>query len=152
MKLPKTFIPEKDLEEKTKQLLKESKKFKEETGNMSLYEELKSEFPNFTDYLFNSYSNLKTAKVKDKKGDIAWKFYIINQKATSAFLVCRIEPYIEERGTNTAEHGYNIKICIEKKWHSLKYRVGHYCFDVANTIVSTQNPLRYDQEKNIPFP
>ncbi len=149
MKIPKIFIPEKDLEEKTKQLLKESKKFKDEIGNMPLYEELKAEFPNFTDYLFNLYSNsnLGFTKTGDEKGNIIWKFY-----TTPHFLVCKIEPYIEERGTDTSEYGYNVKVRIEKKWHSLKYRIGYHCFDSVNVMVSPKYPLRHDKEKDIPFP
>lgn len=152
MKLPKTFIPKKSLEEKTRQLLEEPKKRKYETENIPLYEELKAEFPNFTDYLFNLYPKLKTSKVKDKKNNTPWKLYIINQKATSAFLVCRIDPYIEEHGTDTSEYGYNIKVLIDKKWYSLKYRRGYYCFYSPSSIISTQNPLRHDKEEDIPFP
>jgi len=152
MKLPKIFIPKKDLEEKTKQLLKEAKRFKDETGNMPLYEELKAEFPNFTDYLFKSYSGLGIFKTKDKKGSDTWKFYTINLKTNHPFLVCKIEPYIEERGIDTSEYGYNVKVRIEKNWHSLKYRIGYHCFDSVNVIVSSKYPLRRDKENYIPFP
>lgn len=153
MKLPRTFIPKKSLEGKIKQLLKESKKFKDETGNMPLYEELKSEFPNFTDYLFKSYSNLGIFKTKNEKGNIIWNFYTTKPKPNShVYLVCKIEPYIEERGTNTSEYGYNVKVRIEKNWHSLKYRIGYHCFDNMNVMVSPKYPLRHDKEKGIPFP
>lgn len=149
MKIPKTFIPKKDLEEKTKQLLEESKKRKDETGNIPLFDELKTEFPNFTDYLLNLYSNsnLGFIKTEDKKGNIIWKFYTIPH-----FIVSKIEPYTEECGKDISEYGYYAKILIEGNWHFLKYRIGFHCFDNVNTIISTKDHLRYDKERSIPFP
>ncbi|MBM3200541.1 hypothetical protein FJZ53_06385 [Candidatus Woesearchaeota archaeon] len=149
MKLPKTFIPKNNLEEKTNQLL-EKPKSKSLKVTAQFYEELKAEFPNFTDYLFSLYPDLKQDKITDKKEKTTKKLYITNQKATSAFLVCKIEPYVEKHENDVSEYGYNIRIKVENVWHLLKYREGYYIFDKPS--LSTKNPLRCDKHKDIPFP
>lgn len=154
MKLPKIFIPEKSLEEKTKQLMEKplNKPQDRSERHGQLYEELKTEFPEFTDYLFSLYSNLGIFETKDKKGAAVWKFYITHPKKTSPFLVSEIERYIKQCGKDISEYGYRIKVLIEGNWHFLKYRSGYYCFDSPSAMISTKNPLRYDKEKGIPFP
>ncbi len=153
MKIPKTFIPKKDLEEKTKQLLKEPKKGQNETKqNRFLCDDLKKEFPGFTEYLSGLYPDLSAAKTKNNKGRFIWKFYIVHKEATSPFLVGKIERYVEECGKDMSEYGYHAKVLIEGNWHLLKYKIGYHCFDDVYTIISTKDPLRYDKEKSIPFP
>lgn len=154
MKIPKTFIPKKNLEGKIKQLLeKPSNKPQDKSERHGrLYKELKKEFPEFTDYLFNLYPDLSAAKTKDKKGSDTWKFYINHPKATSPFIVSKIEHYIEQCGKDISEYGYHIKVLIDENWYFLRYRDGYYCFDSPSAVISTKNPLRYDQEKDIPFP
>jgi len=154
MKIPKTFRLEKSLENKTKQLMEKRlsnpKNVSEKHGE--LYEELKTEFPNFTEYLFNNYPNLGVFKVKDKNGADIWKFYTIPPKKKNPSLVGQIEKYVEQCSKDVSEFGYLVKFIIEENFQYLKYRVGHYCFDTGSKVISTQNPLRYDKEKDIPFP
>lgn len=153
MKLPQAFLPSKDLEERIRQLLKNPpNKFQYELRDGKLYEELKKEFPDFTDYLFNLYPGLGIFHTKDKKGTVIWQFFTIYPKKTSPLLVCKIKSYSEERGTDTTEYGYKSQVLIKEKWHNLKYRKGYRYLTLALTLAESESPLRIDKHKKIPFP
>ncbi len=161
MKLPKTFIPEKNLEEKTKCLLEAKplqKTEEEKYGN--LYTELKNDFPNFADYLITLYPDVEICKVKQLPSsfpsnydkDVEWHFFSPSFPPTLKVRVGQIKRYIQERGTDTSEYGYKAEIFVRNQKCILKYRKGYHTFDSVNVIITTNDPLRLDKNKDTPFP
>lgn len=154
MKMPKTFVPKKDLEEKTKQLLKkpilnrtESEKEKFE----HLYGEAKKEFPNLIDYLLGLYPDLEIVKVKDRE-KLIWRFCRTQCPIDFPAIVGTIETYREHDGRDTAEYGLKAQVLVEGRWRNIKYRKGWHCYGGTETIISPENPYRYDNETEVPFP
>ena len=149
MKVPETFRLKKDLEEKITQLLEKPiiKKPKEQGR---LYEEVKKEFPNIVDYIFELYPNLSIVKVTSQ-GTVIWQFHrrlAVNAPTT----VGSIETYKENRSVDVSEYGYKAHFLINGQWHDLKYRKGLHCYDTGGKIVSKEDPKRYDEAKEVPFP
>lgn len=134
MKLPKIFVPEKNLEEKTSRLLKEASHLIDKEA-----EEL---FPNFIDYLKKEYEFLHVQKVIEKQ---TW--VIKNGPFTS---IGFIKEYTE-CDSITSMYGYKAGIIIRGKHLDLIYRAGYHCYDNRGRIILSKNPVRYDTE-DTPFP
>lgn len=134
MKLPKIFVPEKNLEEKTSRLLKEA--------SYLIDKEAEELFPNFIDYLKKEYEFLYVQKVTGKQ-----MWVIKNGPFT---FIGFIKEYTESDSI-TSMYGYKAGIFIRGKHLDLIYRVGYHCYDSQGRIMLNKNPVRYDTE-DTPFP
>ncbi|MBM3199616.1 hypothetical protein FJZ53_01675 [Candidatus Woesearchaeota archaeon] len=151
MKLPKTFILSKDLETKTKQLLKKPKgPYLVEEKNIILNQARKN-FPRLIDYLLELYPNLRVTEKENKGKEIehrwkVWFFYDNEQYLGS------INTYNKNTAELLFEQGYSGLILIKKEHRRLEYRTGYYYDDNTGAPVITKKPLRRDSSKDIPFP
>lgn len=146
MKIPQTFILEKNLEEKISLLLKETGTKKEEQLLIDL--EAEKLFPNFINYLKKEYDFLHIEKTPDKYKQ-AWAVY--NREEPGIFTVIGlIQEYVENEGIMSS-YGYKAEILIGKKRLKLFYRTGCQYYDTQGKLVVTKSPARYDMEE-IPFP
>lgn len=136
MRLPKIFVLDKDLEEKTNHLLEEQK------GRYLIDKEAEELFPNFIDYLKGEYEFLYVQKVTEKQN-----WVIKNGSFTT---IGFIEEYTESDSI-TSMYGYKAGIIIRGKHLDLTYRAGYHCYDGRGRIILSKNPVRYDREE-IPFP
>lgn len=152
MRLPKTFIPEKDLETKIKKLLE--KPVPKTKRRNHVYHELKKEFPQFIDYLLKLYPDLWILKTRNN-ASYSWYFYTSYTKQQSPRTeIGSATVYIKEAGKNLLEYGNEAEIRIQGKWYNLKYRRGYYIMDNQKKEIAeeTRDPYRYDSIKDIPFP
>ena len=152
MKLSKTFVPKKNLEAKTKELLEDPKILAKNSLDYcsDLYKEIKKEFPNFINYLMDLYPPLEIVKTKKLEG-IKWQFYKKYPSLNRPVRVGLIKEYIKNSSRDMSEYGYEAGILIKGKWHKIKYRKGYLCFDSVWTVLLINDPLRIDKSKNIPF-
>jgi len=159
MKIPKMFIPKKSLEDKTKDLLEKRPSNKCNNWGKRFYEELKDKFPNFADYLISLYPDVEICKIKNIQSippysddDAEWQFYIDSLPPNVKVQVGVIKGYIRESGIDTSEYGYEAEISTNAGKRKLIYRKGYHVFDSVNVIITTNDPLRRDKNKEIPFP
>ncbi|MBM3200542.1 hypothetical protein FJZ53_06390 [Candidatus Woesearchaeota archaeon] len=163
MKLPKTFVPDKDLEDKTNSLLDAKEPSAEQVWEEKygpLYAELKKEFPKFADYLIALYPSVELCKVKkmstafppvsDK--DIEWHFFVKSNNPTIKVRVGRLHSYTEDLGADTSEYGYKAELLVYDEKKHLTYRKGYHAFDGMGLIISTNDPKRVDKHTEVPFP
>lgn len=161
MKIPQKFIPKKYSESKIKKLLEKkiSEEYEAHKRDEELYQEVKSQFPQFVEYLTNLYLDFDITKVQ-YKGRTIWGFYEyqrnpIPKKPDSYVEIYKLigsaNKYMKEVSKDVSEYGREGKVLIEEEWRELKYREGYHCFDNMRVIISTKDPYRYDMEP-IPFP
>lgn len=144
MKLPKTFVPDKDLEGRTKELLEEQKNKKvhfidPEAGKL---------FPNFINYLKEEYDILYIQKALDKQR-LMWTIHTEDDRGAPTRLGM-IGAYMEKEGRDLM-YGYEVEIKTRGRCPTLIYRVGYKKYDDKRNVITTNEPARYDIEK-IPFP
>ena len=148
MKLPETFLPNKDLEKKTKQLLKE---YKSNTIEKKLaISKAKKEFPRLIDHLQGLYSNIRIIEKENKGKEIEhqWKVWFFYD---SGNYLGSINTYNKNIAPFLFEQGYSGQILFGKKFYKIECRKGHY-FDDECIIVKTEELLRRDSSNQIPFP
>ncbi len=144
MKLPQTFIPDKDLEGRTEELLEEQKNKK----NYFIDLEAGKLFPNFINYLKEEHDILYIQKDLDKKR-LIWAIHTKDELGASVRLGM-IGAYMEKEGSDLL-YGYEVEIKTQGKCQTLIYRVGYKKYDEKRNVITTNEPARYDTE-NIPFP
>lgn len=148
MKTPKTFIPEKDLENKIKKLLEDVDKKSALDEESIIDEEAGNIFPDFIQYLKEEYGGI----IIEKKDDTLKKEWLISvpRKGGGKIPIGEIQEYREEIGP-TLEKGYEADIISQAKYKNLKCRIGYQGYDSLGSNVSEKDIYRYDSEK-IPFP
>lgn len=149
MKLPKTFVPDKELENKIKQLLEgvddnpildDESLIDAEAGNI---------FPSFIQYLKEEYGGVIIEK-KDNTSKKEWLIYI-PRKDGEKIHIGEIQEYKEEIGP-TLEVGYEADVITQASYKNLKCRIGYHGYDSLGSPVSSEDVHRYDFYKHIPFP
>jgi len=146
MKTPKTFVPEKDLENKIKELLEEVDK--KEVFESLIDEEAENIFPDFIQYLKEEYGSV----IIERKENTLKKEWLIcvPRKSGGKIHIGEIQEYREEVGL-TLEKGYEADVISQAKYINLKCRIGYQGYDSLGSNVSEKDIYRYDSE-NIPFP
>lgn len=145
MKVPKTFIPDKDLEGKTGSLLEERIKSK---GDYFINEKAEKLFPNFINFLKGEYGALIIEELPNQIRK-TWNISVPRNDGR-LIQIGSINCYVKEKG-QTSEYGYEADIVIQEIYKKLLYRTSYQGYDSLGSIVFEEDPLRYDSE-NIPFP
>lgn len=141
MKIPQTFVPDKDLEEKIKLLLKKKgNKKKEYIIDM----EAEKLFPNFINYLKGKHDMLYISRPP------IWTMYAKDSNSNTITFIGVIKKYVKEEGMDLM-YGYEADIRIKEVGINLVYRLGYKKPDSKGNVICTNEPARYDTEK-IPFP
>lgn len=148
MKLPKTFVPDKELENKIKQLLEGVDDNPIFDDDSLIDTEAEKLFPNFIKYLKSEYGNLIIEKDFDSTKK-EWSI-CLPKKGGGKIPIGDIQVYKEEIGPTT-EYGYKADIVIQEIYKKLLYRTSYQGYDSLGSIVFEEDPCRYDSE-NIPFP
>lgn len=144
MKIPKTFLLNKNLERKTNELLKKRLTKKRENFVDKEAEKL---FSNFIKFLKEEYGVLYIKKLDEEKQ--AWTISTQN-RFNRVGEIGSITSYVESEGISSM-YGYKAEVIVQGKLLNLIYRVGHHYYDINGKAVSTVSPARYDIEE-VPFP
>jgi len=145
MKLPKTFVPDKDLEGRTEELMTE-----EGVKNKTYFIDPKAEnlFPNFIKYLKKEYDVLYIQRLFEHQNE-AWMIYTLENDDKPVRLGF-IGSYMDKEGLGIV-YGYEVEIRVKGEYSKLKYRRGYRNFDAQGKAVSDDTTKRVDDEE-IPFP
>lgn len=148
MKIPQTFLPEKNLEEKTGKLLKGQVK-KKKIDKYLIDKDAELLFPNFINYLEGGYETLAVIRENDKEEK--WRIFK-SIEAKMPDIIGIIQKYADY-GSDTSEYGYEVKVLVpvEGRFADLIYRVGYYAYDTNGNTIYYKDQRRHDSEK-IPFP
>jgi len=144
MKIPKTFISEKSLENKIEGLLSSIEAVE---TSPTIDPEAEKLFPNFIEYLKKECDSVHIKKSPDNQ---AWVIYD-EEKTGISVLKGYIHEHEEKEGIVSA-YGYKVTLKIRKKCLELFYRIKFTYNNPEKGLTSTvESPVRYDAY-DIPFP
>jgi hypothetical protein len=145
MKLPKTFVPDKNLEGRTEDLMEEEG-IKRKTHFID--PEAQKLFPNFVKHLKKEYDILYIQRLFEHSNK-AWMIYT-EEDDEKPVRLGMIGSYFETEGPGII-YGYEVEIRIKGDYSKLIYRLGYRKFDTQGKVISDNSPKRLDEEE-IPFP
>jgi len=152
MKLPKTFLPNKDLEERTNNLLNEE--YMEPEG-CKIDEEAEKLFHGFVNYLKRNYKSFTIRKLQDIP-ERSWRITTLKEDPKpfdDVEIIGEITSY-RNKHSGAMEHGYKASL-IDKygNYVEIRYRECHKYFDSqGKKYVKRMLPLRLDTNKDVAFP
>lgn len=151
MKLPKTFVPNKDLEERTNHLLNVEHPKHE---GYKIDEDAEKLFPGFINYLKKHYKIFTMRKVQSVP-EYSWRITIPKEDSKlfdDVEIIGEITTY-RNKHSGATEHGYKGGVEIKGAYVEITYRECLRYFDKDNRkCVKRILPLRRDNNKDVPFP
>lgn len=151
MKFPKTFLPGKNLEEKTNHLLNTEDPKPE---GYKVDEQAEKSFPSFINYLKKHYKTFTMRKIQSVP-EYSWRITIPKEDAKpfdDVEIIGGITGY-RNKHSGAIEHGYEGGVEIKGVYVSIKYRECWRYFDKdSRKCVKRMLPLRRDNNKDVPFP
>ncbi|MDP2908036.1 MAG: hypothetical protein Q8O03_08960 [Nanoarchaeota archaeon] len=151
MKIPKTFMPNKSLEERTNHLLN-AEDVKPE--GYKIDEEAEKFFPGFINYLKKHYKIFTIRQVQEVP-ERSWRITIPKQSPKlfdDVEIIGGITGY-RNKHSGAVEYGYKGGVDIKGAYVEITYRECFKYFDKDNQkCVKRMLPLRCDNNKDVPFP
>jgi len=151
MKLPKTFMPEKNLEDKTDHLLNTEPPKHE---GYKIDGEAEKLFPEFINYLKKHYKVFTIRKIQEVP-ERSWRITIPKEDPKpfdDVEIIGGITSY-RNKHSGAVECGYEGGVEIKYAYIGINYRECYKYFDKDNRkCVKRMLPLRRDNNKDVPFP